>query len=208
MDFGEFLFYLIHTAMFCICISGKKVSWKKTLLYHPSQVHKLQKPCCDLKFLDLEISLFLRSSLSSIKSEFLYTHDSSSFQLTMGNIFGSSRPKDDNLETFHLIWLDIATDDTKAGEKSRKLLRTSINHFRIFNDKQECENYIQNVSKNARIVFIITGHLGQEMLPHICQLRQISSIYIYCMNKDYHQQWVKDFPKVNSSFISIFFTDI
>ena len=29
------------------------------------------------------------------------------------------------------------------------------------------------------------------MLSRIHQLREISSIYIYCMNKDYHQEWIK-----------------
>ncbi|CAF0744358.1 unnamed protein product [Rotaria sp. Silwood1] len=114
----------------------------------------------------------------------------------MGNIFGSPEPKDDNLETFHLVWLDPAADDTVEDEKGRQFLRTSINHLRKFKDAEKCEQYIQNVSKSDRIVFVVTGRLGQELMPRIHQLRQISSIYIYCMDKDYHEEWSKDFTKV------------
>ncbi|CAF0992439.1 unnamed protein product [Rotaria sordida] len=121
----------------------------------------------------------------------------------MGNIFGSSTLKDVNLETFHLVWLDPAADDTAEDEEGQQLLRTSINHLRKFKDIEKCENYIQTVSKSDRIVFIVTGRLGQEMMPRIHQLRQISSIYIYCMDKDYHEEWSKDFTKVRGVVVEL-----
>ncbi|CAF2626878.1 unnamed protein product [Rotaria sp. Silwood2] len=121
----------------------------------------------------------------------------------MGNIFGSSKLKDDNLETFHLVWLDPAADDTVEDKEGQQLLRTSINHLRKFKDAEKCEHYIQNVSKSDRIIFIVTGRLGQEIMPRIHQLRQISSIYIYCMEKSYHEEWSKEFTKVRGVIVEL-----
>ncbi len=101
-----------------------------------------------------------------------------------------------NLETYSLIWLDATVNISKENIRAQQQLRTSINHLRIFEDDNECEEYIRSIPKEDRIVLIVSGGLGQKIVPHIHQLRQVFSIYVYCMNKKKNQQWAQQFSKV------------
>ncbi|CAF0746203.1 unnamed protein product [Didymodactylos carnosus] len=119
----------------------------------------------------------------------------------MGVRFGSPAPKDNNLETFHLIWLDAVANDTEEDVDAQQRLRTSINHLRTFKYENACEQYIQGVSKDDRVVLISSGQLGREVVPRIHQLRQVSSIYIYCMDKESNEEWAKEFTKVRGVIV-------
>lgn len=100
----------------------------------------------------------------------------------------------DHLELFSLVWLDDnITEDRGTQEK----LQTIINHLKRFHHASECQRYIQDTSKNDRIVLIVNGLLGRELVPCIHHLSQVSSIYVYCMNKMENELWTKDFHKVN-----------
>jgi hypothetical protein len=106
--------------------------------------------------------------------------------------------KGSNLETFSLIWLDAAVNSTKENIDTQQRLRSSINHLKTFENDVECEKYIRSVFKEERIVLIVSGHLGHEVVPRIHQVRQISAIYVYCMNKNKNEQWAKHFTKVRN----------
>jgi uncharacterized protein (DUF4213/DUF364 family) len=101
-----------------------------------------------------------------------------------------------NLETYFLIWLDAAVNSSEENVDAQQQLRKSINHLTIFDDDNECEDYIRSVSKDDRIVLIVSGQLGRKIVPRIHQLRQITSIYVYCRNKKQNEQWAQEFIKV------------
>ncbi len=98
----------------------------------------------------------------------------------------------DNLEIFYLIWLGNLTNN-----EFQQQLRMIINYLLIFEDEQQCLKYIQSVKKTDRIIFIVKGKLAQQILPHIIDLQQIYSIYIYSNDKKLTEQWTKNFKKVN-----------
>jgi hypothetical protein len=56
------------------------------------------------------------------------------------------------------------------------------------------------VSTYDRIILIVSGRLGQIIVPEIVQYRQITSIYVYCMNKEANEKWAKQFNKVSHHF--------
>ena len=109
-----------------------------------------------------------------------------------------------NLETYFLIWLDGAVNSSKENINAQQQLRTSINYLTIFDNVNKCQKYIQSLSRDDRIIMIVSGQLGQEIVPHIHQLPQVSSIYVYCMNKQKHQQWAQEFSKVRNKTIPYF----
>src|ERR1700722_12904416 len=109
-----------------------------------------------------------------------------------------SHTKNNNLEIFSLIWLD-ADVNVKESRNIEQRLRNVINHLRKFEDGHECQKYIQERSKEDRLVLIVSGQLGQEIVPHIHQLRQVSSIYVYCTDKSRNEQWTSEFTKVRLS---------
>ncbi|CAF0978523.1 unnamed protein product [Rotaria sp. Silwood1] len=50
--------------------------------------------------------------------------------------------------------------------------------------------------KNDHIILIVSGRLGQIIVPKIAQLQQIILIYVYCQDKKANEQWGKQFSKV------------
>jgi len=100
------------------------------------------------------------------------------------------------LETYSLLWVDAKVNSSQENVKAQQKLRASINQLRIFEDDNECEEYIRLVPKEDRIVLIVSGQLGQKIVPRIHQLQQVFSIYVYCMNKKKNKQWAQEFSKV------------
>ncbi|CAF4287003.1 unnamed protein product, partial [Adineta steineri] len=72
-----------------------------------------------------------------------------------------------------------------------------------FQDVKQCQQYIEQRSENDRLVIIVSGQLGQEIIPYIHQLRQVISIYVYCMDKKSYEQWALKFSKVKSVVIDL-----
>jgi len=120
----------------------------------------------------------------------------------MGGSFTKSISDETNLETFSLIWLDAQVNRSKQNVEAQEQLRKLINQLKTFDDGQLCENYIQSLSENNRIVFMSSGQLGKEIVPRIHHLRQVFSIYIFCMNKQKYEELAEQYIKVNLFFYS------
>jgi hypothetical protein len=106
------------------------------------------------------------------------------------------RHKTENLESFALLWLDAQVNTDKGNRHAQKQLRNIINHLKTFDDEIQCEQYISRISSQDRVVLIVSGRLGQNIVPRIHHLRHIISIYVYCRDKPTHEQWAKNFKKV------------
>jgi hypothetical protein len=103
---------------------------------------------------------------------------------------------DENLETFSLLWLDSQVNTLAENRQTQLELRQIINHLKIFDDKQQCYQYIRSLSSQDRLILIISDKYGRQLIPQIHQLRQVSSIYVYGRDKKVDEQWTKDFTKV------------
>jgi hypothetical protein len=103
---------------------------------------------------------------------------------------------DPDLETVSLVWLDASANISAENITSQKQFRSIIHHFKTFQNTQDCEKYIREKSKDDRIFFIVSGRLGQEIVPRVHQFRQIFSIYVYCQDKQKNEEWANKFTKV------------
>lgn len=101
-----------------------------------------------------------------------------------------------NLEEFTLVWLDSDISKDKYNLEAQKQLRSFINHFKPFDNVDECRKYMTHVPHNRYLVFIVSGQLGQDIVPRIHHIHQVFSIYIFCQNKPLHEQWAKQHKKV------------
>lgn len=108
--------------------------------------------------------------------------------------------EDNNLETIYLIWLDASVNKSQENLAAQQRIRSIINHLKTFETIETCEQYLHQISKDDRICFIVSGRLGQEIIPRIHHYRQIFSIYVYCMDKTINEEWAKQFSKVRSKF--------
>jgi hypothetical protein len=50
---------------------------------------------------------------------------------------------------------------------------------------------------------IISGSLGQYVVPRLHKLSTVDSILILCDNKEYHEQWTKEWSKIKGAFTEI-----
>jgi hypothetical protein len=99
----------------------------------------------------------------------------------------------ENLEFFSVIWLDKTVNKPIQIQQQ---LRKIINYLKIFQNENECQEYLKSLSKNEYIIFIVNAQLGPEILPFVHHLQQIFSIYIYSSNKNLDQSWIDQFNKV------------
>ncbi|CAF1418416.1 unnamed protein product [Adineta steineri] len=109
---------------------------------------------------------------------------------------------DKSLEIFSLIWLD-ANVNVKDTRETEVKLRSIINHIQKFQDIKQCQHYIEQTSEKDRLVFIVSGSLGREIVPFIHQLRQVISVYVYCIDKKSNEQWAIKFSKIKSVVIDL-----
>ncbi|CAF3132461.1 unnamed protein product [Rotaria sp. Silwood2] len=108
-----------------------------------------------------------------------------------------------NLETYCLIWLDSSVNKSKENIYAQQILRTSINHLLTFEDDELCLQYIDGLSNDDRVVLIVSGRLGQTIVPQVAFLRNIVSIYVYCMDKQANEQWTQHFSKVKGVIVRL-----
>ncbi|CAF4119322.1 unnamed protein product, partial [Adineta steineri] len=106
----------------------------------------------------------------------------------------------ENLEVFGLIWLDSNVEETRETEQQ---LRSIINRLKNFQNVKQCQQYIEERSENDRLVLIVSGRLGREIVPSIHKLRQVISIYVYCMDQKGNEEWALKFEKVKAVIVKL-----
>ncbi|CAF4931081.1 unnamed protein product, partial [Rotaria sp. Silwood1] len=106
------------------------------------------------------------------------------------------------LEIFCLIWLDTNANATEIRDTERSL-RSIINHLKKFKDVEQCQKYIKERSQKDRLVMIVSGQLGREIVPAIHKLRQVISIYVYCFDKKSNEEWACKFTKVKAVVVEL-----
>ena len=102
-----------------------------------------------------------------------------------------------------LIWLDSNIDESKDdSRKSTAKLRKVIKNVNTFTDANTCEEFLRNISEE-KIFLIASGSLGQRIVPTIHDKQQINSIFVFCGDKSYHENWAKQYTKVMGVFTNI-----
>jgi hypothetical protein len=81
-------------------------------------------------------------------------------------------------------------------------LRRIFNTIDTLTDINLCVNFLSQI-KDEKVFMIISGKLGQLVLPNIHDLPQLHSVYIFCENNSIHEKWMKDWGKVKDVFTDI-----
>ncbi|CAF1226146.1 unnamed protein product [Adineta steineri] len=102
-----------------------------------------------------------------------------------------------------LIWLDSNIAETSDDcQNTITKLRCIVNDINTFIDGDQCLEFIQTIV-DKKVCMIISGSLGQHILPRVHNMSQVDSIFIFCGNKKYHEQWTKDWLKIKGVFTDI-----
>ena len=115
----------------------------------------------------------------------------------------SSSPKTNHgrkLENIHLIWLDTNIDkESDECRRTKNAFEQVVDDIDVFNDSDQCIRRIVGLqSKNVHLV--ISGSLGQKLVPRLHDVSQIDSIFVFCGDKNRHEQWAKAWRKIKGVY--------
>lgn len=97
-----------------------------------------------------------------------------------------------------LFWLDAELNTSEHNQQVQKCLLLLNKNLKKFEHIKPCQDAIENYGNRNRIILIVSGRLGRELVPQINDLSQIASIYIYCHDKKVNEEWSCQFNKVSS----------
>jgi hypothetical protein len=106
-----------------------------------------------------------------------------------------SRLIDSNLELFTCLWLDEDGNSTEDNLRTQQELRQIINHLKTFDNSDRCEQYIQEIT-HEKIILIISDLIGQQIIPRLHSLPQLSACYVFCRDRPMNEQWINRYHKV------------
>jgi tetratricopeptide (TPR) repeat protein len=107
------------------------------------------------------------------------------------------------VENAVLIWLDKNIDNNnKDCSNTVTQLRRVVNDINTYTDVDQCVEFISTITNN-KVYMIISGTLGQHIVPCVHNMSQVDSIFIFCGNKEWHEQWAKEWPKIKGVFTEI-----
>ena len=95
-----------------------------------------------------------------------------------------------------LVWFDTNIDEKNNTDCQNTItyLRYIVNIINIFTDAQECIQFLEDgVDKN--VCMIISGSLGQQMMPRVHNLSQVDSIFVFIYEA------LKQAARLDSSFM-------
>ena len=107
------------------------------------------------------------------------------------------------VQNYLLVWLDanVSTSNEDA-QQTLEHLRNVVNEVNVFTEPADCVTFLQGIQLEKAFL-IVSGSLGQGLVPRIHAMTQIDAIYIFCRVKSRHEEWVKKWPKVKGVFTQI-----
>ena len=112
-------------------------------------------------------------------------------------------PKKKSIPNFLLVWVD-ANMNQENPETNRiiQTLKAIVHNVRLVKSPAECLRALNEFE--SELAFIVcSGSFGQELVPQIHEMSRINGIYIFCSNKEFHDQWAKNWKRVVGVYTTI-----
>ncbi|CAF1019392.1 unnamed protein product [Rotaria sordida] len=94
-----------------------------------------------------------------------------------------------------LTWLD-ANIDNEQNKQTYNTLPDKFGDCMEFSDESSFRRFLGRISYSPRkLILIVSGQIGETLVPDIHRRPNILSIYIYCSRREYHEQWSADYSK-------------
>ena len=114
-----------------------------------------------------------------------------------------SHIRERNPQNFLLVWVDANINESKPDcQNTLTQLRTVVSNVNLCTTTDQCIQFLQD-TKNEKAFLIVSGSLGQKIVPQIHPLSQVDAIYVFCGDKSRYEQWAKDYPKVKGVHTNI-----
>lgn len=102
-----------------------------------------------------------------------------------------------------IIWVDARTDEKNPRcQKTLAALRRAVNFVNICLTKEAC---IEALNKHSGVTtfLIVSGTIGQTLVPEIHNRPQLEAIYVFCTQLEWHKAWAKEWFKIKGVYNSI-----
>ena len=107
------------------------------------------------------------------------------------------------LQNFQVIWLDSNFNEANVHfKKSLETLRQTVPSITAFTDADECVDFIDDI-EDGKVFLIVSGSLGQHVVPCIEEMSQLESIHVFSNNKVINEEWTSKILKVNGLYTEI-----
>ncbi|CAF4260122.1 unnamed protein product, partial [Rotaria sordida] len=141
------------------------------------------------------------SSSTTIKSK--KSSSTAASVSTMSRSAALPQPARRIIQNFLLVWLDTNVDESKEDfQNTLKHLRRIVASITTFTDAQQCFDYLSGITKEKAFM-IVSGSLGQKFVPEMEAMPQLESVYVFCGNQSYHEQWANKVSKIKGVYTKI-----
>ncbi|CAF1565833.1 unnamed protein product, partial [Adineta steineri] len=107
------------------------------------------------------------------------------------------------VQNFVLIWTDADIDESKKHcQDILARLRRIVNDVKICTETKQCMQRLKSIS-NEKAFIIVSGALGENLVPDIHSLAQVEAIYIFGRNIDSHEHWARNWSKIKGMYTEI-----
>ena len=107
------------------------------------------------------------------------------------------------VEEFSLIWFDLSIQNsTREFNNAEVELRRIINLIQMFDDFNQCVDYLKQ-PRSEKLIMIISTSVGHEILSSIHRFPQLQSIYVFGEKSLNDDLWTRGWKKVKGVFTTI-----
>ena len=112
------------------------------------------------------------------------------------------QPRHRMAQNYLVIWVDGNIDpENKDCQNTLAQLRGIVSQVNICATSEKCITFLNDMDDGKAFV-ISSGALGQQLVSDIHGMPKVDAIYIFCGNKTRHEQWAKEWPKIQGVFTS------
>ncbi|CAF0766579.1 unnamed protein product [Adineta steineri] len=116
---------------------------------------------------------------------------------------GRRRTNTQQMQNVLLLWLDSDIDETNDDcQNTITKLRHIVNYIKTYTNGDQYLGFIQTIV-DKKVCMIISGSLGQHIVPRVHNMSQVDSIFVLCDNQTRHEQWARDWPKIKGVFTDV-----
>ncbi|CAF1475934.1 unnamed protein product [Adineta steineri] len=108
-----------------------------------------------------------------------------------------------DLQNYTLFWLDSNITPDNADCLNTITQLQSIGYtVRVFDDANECINILNKIKKQ-KVLLVVSDELGQNILPRIHDMHQLTTVFVFCNSESNDQSWTKDWIKIQDTYTNI-----
>ncbi|CAF1350022.1 unnamed protein product [Rotaria magnacalcarata] len=106
-------------------------------------------------------------------------------------------------QNYLVIWVDGNIDESNDDcQNTLAQLRVVVSDVNVCTIPEQCVEFLNEID-DGKAFIISSGALEQTLVNGIHGIQKVDAIYIFCGNKERHESWSKDWPKIRSVFTSI-----